>query len=82
MNSVGNVDPATYRIDGSKHYMAIGAIFYAQSLCYSSYLATRIIFYPATQGGCAYQYFVGTSGSTITRDNVFIEVMAAGKLRK
>lgn len=36
---------------------------------------TRTSFCTVTQGDCAYQYFVGTTGSTITSDNAVVEVM-------
>lgn len=53
-----------------------------QSLCHSTYSATRTSFCTVTQGDCAYQYFVGTTESAITSDNAVVEVMEPGKLWK
>lgn len=45
----------------------------------STPLASITSFCRVTQDGCAYQYFVGTSGVTFTSEDTIVEVMEAGK---
>ena len=41
--------------------------------------ASLTSFCQISQGGCAYQYFVGTSGVTFTSEGTVVEVMSIGK---
>ena len=72
---VSGVDTASYVIDGSK--CISNYYLYHENISFNC-LAARTTFCRVSQGNCAYQYFVGTRGSSTNQDFV-VEVMEAGK---
>ena len=43
------------------------------------FVASLTSFCRLSQGGCAYQYFVGTSGVTFTSEGTVVELMSVGE---
>jgi len=60
--------------------VSLKIVFWTEAVILLHFLAASLTsFCQISQGGCAYQYFVGTSGVTFTSEGTVVEVMSIGK---